>query len=220
MKNLQHSKQRATGPAPKAPEAADRGVAGGRDGARGARWGGAPVSMTTALAGWGGTSGVGEPAGMAYRVAALQIAVLVAKGRDVDLHGRCGAAPLLAPQHRAVRPASRCPPGARARTAQGARPGPGSAARGQRARAAWGSAGPRHWAFRAARISWAREAGLAGRSLHRRVCAATRGAATRVSPALRAPDLRGAHPRVGASGGRKMMAFEILPGWGWLRLSC
>lgn len=140
----------------------------------------------------GGTSGVGEPAGTAYRVAALQIAVLVAKGRDVDLHGRCGAAPLLAPQHRAVRPASRCPPGARARTAQGARPGPGSAARGQRARAAWGSAGPRHWAFRAARINWAREAGLAGRSLHRRVCAATRGAATQVSPALRAPDLRGA----------------------------
>lgn len=83
---------------------------------------------------WGYIGG-GGIAGTAYRVAALQIAVLVAKGRDVDLHGRGGAAPLSAPQHRAGRPASRCPPGARTRAAQGARPGQGSAARGQRARA-------------------------------------------------------------------------------------
>ena len=89
----------------------------------GARGGGAPVSMTTSRAAevWGVLQ-PGDPRGPAYRVAALQIAVLVAKGRDVDLHGRGGAAPLTAPPHRVDRPASRSPPGARA--ARGARPGP------------------------------------------------------------------------------------------------
>ncbi|MEJ1276560.1 hypothetical protein NN561_007466 [Cricetulus griseus] len=92
------------------------------------------------------------------------------------------------------------------RAAGGARPGPGLVARGRRERTAWDSAGPRRGACRAARISWAREAGLEDRSLHRRVCAATRGA-SRVSPALRARGVQGAHPRVGASGGRKMVAL-------------
>lgn len=168
----------------------------------------------------GGTSGVGEPAGTAYRVAALQIAVLVAKGRDVDLHGRCGAAPLLAPQHRAVRPASRCPPGARARTAQGARPGPGSAARGAAGAGGVGLGGAEALGLQGGADQLGPGGGACGPES---VPAGVRGHAGRRHPGLSCPagsGSAGRHPRVGASGGRKMIAFEIVPGWGWLRLSC
>lgn len=71
--------------------------------------------MTTSRVAEVGGLQLGDPRGPAYRVAALQIAVLVAKGRDVDLHGRSGDAPLTAPPHRVGRPASRSLLGARAR---------------------------------------------------------------------------------------------------------
>lgn len=177
----------------------------------GARWGGAPVSMTTSRAAevGGRVLQPGDPRGPAYRVAALQIAVLVAKGRDVDLHGRGGAAPLTAPPHRVGRPASRSPPGARA--ARGARPGPGSAARGRRARAMWGSAGPRCGACRAVRISWARRGGACGPES---ASAGVRGHAGR-HPGRSSPagsgGLRGATRDWEAAEEGKRRRFEMLP---------
>lgn len=130
MKNLQPSKPQGSGARlPKLP----RPRRGGRDGAQGGRALGRGTRLHDDRAGglggvqrgrWGrGWGGEGGPAGTAYRVAALQVAVLVAKGRDVDLHGRAGAAPHSPPGRTVQAAPPPAPLPARARAAGGARPG-------------------------------------------------------------------------------------------------
>lgn len=151
-----------------------------------------------------------HPGARAYRVSALQVTLLVAKGRDVDLHG-CARRPadteqgrLSAHGRRSAPPRPAAPPPSPAPAGpEAARRGPGSAAIPPPARcgpadaapgAGAGARGCRRGAPgpRSAESGWARRRrGLKPASLQSRVCAPRRGRG--VGPrALPAPRRAGA----------------------------